>query len=176
MKLKILDIEIALMEMLDIRNNIIVPNVSWGISSEIKGEWIGGYKKHKVLHECDLISISKSNFGTEYEIKTSKADLKADLKKKHGHKHPLIKRLFYAMPESLIEYAKEILPEDVGLIEVIKMNTGYVSARVIRNSKNRSGFIEWNNSNRVKLLHLSCMCILGLKQKIKKLQGKSNGE
>jgi hypothetical protein len=164
--MKLLEMEIAVMRMLDVRNNIVVPNVSWGISAIIEGEYNCSYKRCKSLHECDILSLSKANFGTEYEIKTSKADLKADIKKKHGHDHPLIKRLFYAVPTKLVEYATEILPEDVGIVEVIKMETGDIYARVVRCSKNRPGFIAWDVSQKTKLMHLGCMRILGLKEKI----------
>ena len=39
----------------DLRQQILVPNVSWGLVS-----W----------GECDLLAVSKNGFVTEYEIKT----------------------------------------------------------------------------------------------------------
>ena len=67
-KITTLVMEIALARFINPRVNLVVPNVSWGFFN----------------HECDLISISKSGFATEYEIKVSKSDLKADKKKKQS--------------------------------------------------------------------------------------------
>ena len=62
--MKTLDIEIKMMQHLNIRQNIIVPNVSWGM-------YIGG----KIMHECDLLMLSSSGYATEIDIKVSKSDL-----------------------------------------------------------------------------------------------------
>ena len=79
-KITTLEMEIALARFINPRVNLVVPNVSWGFFN----------------HECDLISISKSGFATEYEIKVSKSDLKADKKKKHTHDDNKIKALICA--------------------------------------------------------------------------------
>ena len=68
--MKTLEMEIALMRKFDVRRNIIVPNICWGMN----------------LHECDLLSITKKGYATEIEIKVSKPDLRADRDKTHGHR------------------------------------------------------------------------------------------
>lgn len=60
-----LEMEIALMRELNIRKNIIVPNVSFGMY----------FKGYGALHECDLLCLSKSGYATEIEIKIIKSDL-----------------------------------------------------------------------------------------------------
>lgn len=99
--MKTIEMEISLAEYFSPRVNLIVPNVSWGFYS----------------HECDLLLISKSGYATEIEIKISQADLKADLKKKHGHINNKIKYLYFALPEYLESYI-EYVPEHAGIILV----------------------------------------------------------
>jgi hypothetical protein len=89
------------------------------------------------LSECDVISISKSDYIYEYEVKISKSDFKADFKKeKHklmlegvGTKERLIKEnnqvvkdtwylipnyFHFVVPENLV--TEEEIPEYAGLI------------------------------------------------------------
>ena len=63
------EIEVRVASFFNPRQNIIVPNISWGVN----------------LHECDLLIIRKSGYGIEVEIKVSKSDLIADAKKPHHH-------------------------------------------------------------------------------------------
>jgi hypothetical protein len=142
-----LDMEIILIKYFNPRVNIIVPNVSWGIAN---------------LHECDLLILSKSNYATEIEIKTSRQDLLADKNKKHGHFHNHIARLFFAVPENLVDLALIEIPKRAGLYS-IKLGHDPVK---IRNCKRNSNCVEWSNCERLKLAHLGTMRILGLKQKI----------
>lgn len=92
--------EVAITKMMDFRKNIIVPNISWGAG----------------LHECDLLVINKKGFATEVEIKVSKADLKKDFTKGHNHESIKIKYLYYAVPESLLGIALELVPAHAGII------------------------------------------------------------
>jgi hypothetical protein len=105
----ILDIEIALANYLDYRINVIVPNISWGLR----------------IHEVDLLVLTPSNYVWEIEIKTSIADLKADLKKPHGHYSNKIKRLYFAVPYNLKEQALSLIPERAGLF-IIEKNSRVV--------------------------------------------------
>lgn len=91
------------------------------------------------IGECDVLSISKSNYIYEYEIKISKSDFKADFKKdKHrlmiegkGSKERLIKEnnqmikdtwyltpnyFYFVLPIDLIKV--EDIPEYAGLIYI----------------------------------------------------------
>lgn len=152
--MKTLQMEIALMKELNVRINIIVPNVSFGMC-------LGG----KSLHECDLLSLSKSNYATEIEIKVSKSDLLKDKLKKHGHKHGHIKTLWFAVPEKLKEVALSEIPERAGLYIVKNNMKVYVVKNPIINKKAK----KWTEKERVQLLRLGAMRILTLKNNIFKL-------
>lgn len=102
--MKATQIEIAIANLFDIRNNIIVPNVSWGLD----------------LHECDVLVVRrKSGVAIEIEIKVTKADLKKDARKGHGHKSVKIRQLYFAVPEKLTEFALQTLDPGIGIIEVV---------------------------------------------------------
>ena len=69
--------------------------------------------------ECDVLSITKSGYATEYEIKISRSDFKADFKKpKHrGFEKGIggmICRFWYVVPNGMIT-ADEV-PEYAGLM------------------------------------------------------------
>lgn len=155
-----LEAEIKLMHMFGIRRNIIVPNVS---------DWSG-----LVMFEADLLILTKSNYATCIEIKVSKADLKNDLKKKHIKKlgkiingktalawyYRNLKHFYYAVPEELLEDAKNQIPSFAGLINI---NHGVVrKPKLISNKK-------WPDEMKVQLLRLGTMRILNLKHRIKEL-------
>ena len=101
MKLLTNDIEIAVVRYFNPRANLIIPNVSWGFN----------------LHECDLLIITAHNYAYEVEIKVSKPDLYRDKYKTHKHNSKRIKKLFFAIPETLLPYISEI-PERAGIITV----------------------------------------------------------
>ena len=150
-KLTTLEMEIALMQELNVRQNLIVPNVQWGLVAD--------------LHECDLLVLSKSGYATEIEIKVSKADLMKDKKKKHTHDHELIKSLYFAVPENLKAFALENIPKKAGLY-IVKKDM-YV--RCIRGAIVRRGALKWDNEQVLKLAKLGAMRILTLKRNINKL-------
>jgi len=157
--MKTIDIEIAVMKYLNIRQNLVVPNVSWGMN----------------LHECDILSLSKSGYTTEVEIKVSKQDLMKDKKKWHGHENKNIAYFFFAVPEKLKEIALEEIPERAGLLVAKKYRPesfkgGGIHIELIRHCLRNKNFVKWNEKDRCNLARLGTMRILGLKQKIRKLQ------
>lgn len=154
--IKTIEVEIAVMRWMGIRANLVVPNVSWGISD-----------KYRSLHECDIISLSRSGFATEVEIKVSKHDLLKDGDKKHGHKHNLIANLYFAVPEKLKELALEVIPERAGLLVVEKLD-GKSFAKMVRSPERNKYCIKWDTTKRYQLARLGTMRILGLKEKILK--------
>lgn len=85
-------------------NNKVFPNIH-----------LGGF-------ECDILELTKAGYLYEYEVKISKADFKADAKKKTwaGTKYELIKLgnrtnyFYYVVPEGLLSV--EDVPEFAGLI------------------------------------------------------------
>ena len=97
---------IAIARHFDTRLNIIVPNVSWGIG----------------LHECDVLVITKAGYAIEVEIKTSKADIKADLKKRHSHENKKLRSLIFAIPKNL-EHCSDLIPERAGIITIERLET-----------------------------------------------------
>ncbi|MCK5450226.1 MAG: MmcB family DNA repair protein [Candidatus Omnitrophica bacterium] len=160
-KLSALDIELAVVEFFNPRQNLIVPNVWWS------------YFKH----ECDLLVLTKSNYAYEIEIKTTLSDLKKDLLKKHGHYDHKIKRLYFAIPESLEKHIVHI-PERAGVLAV-KPRQGrtfsgekiiYTHLSVLRKAKDTSKY-KFSNEDRYNLARLGTMRVWKLKQK---LQGGKN--
>lgn len=72
-----------------VRQNLCVPNVSWGAGID---------------YEADLVVVTKAGYATEYEIKRSWTDFLADFKKKEGaHKAPWVYRFAYVVPDSIID-------------------------------------------------------------------------
>lgn len=103
LKIDCADIEVAVAKYFKPRIHLIVTNIRDGL----------------FIHECDVLVLNGSNYAVEVEIKISKADIKKDLKKKHGHNSNKIRRLFFAIPENL--YTEEIIamiPERAGIFVV----------------------------------------------------------
>ncbi|RXZ68967.1 hypothetical protein EPT53_08110 [Fusobacterium necrophorum] len=94
------EIELALFYYCFKKNKAILPRVQRG---------------YIVNHECDMLLCSKNNYLTEIEIKVSIADIKADLKKKHGHNDNRLKKVIFCIPEEILEKAEEIIPKKFGI-------------------------------------------------------------
>lgn len=142
--------ELAVVDLIGYRRHTVVPNVSWGLG---------------LNHECDMLVLDDSNRLTEIEIKISKSDLKADLKKWHQHNSKIITRLVFAIPYSLIDEVMTLLPPNVGIITVEwNQYSGKYEARWYRMSKHRKAIQEVSNEKIRKLLELGCMRIWSLKR------------
>ncbi len=87
------DIEKMLADYYGPRQNLIVPNVAWGF-------W---------EHEADLVVVTASGYLTEIEIKRSWTDFLADFQKECYHDDPRIDKLYYAVPECMLEPCKKYL-------------------------------------------------------------------
>lgn len=98
MKITAKQVELAIIDRFNLRENLFVPNVSWGMFK----------------YECDLIMMSKSGYLTEFEIKVSASDLKKDREKIHGHINDKIRYLYFVFPEKLLKY-EEYVPERAGI-------------------------------------------------------------
>jgi len=122
------------------RSNVVSKNIEASLSMHLYEKQHSPITTHFTgygLSECDVISISKSNYIYEYEVKISKSDFKADFKKeKHklmlegiGVKERLIKEnnnmvrdiwyltpnyFYFVVPENLIPI--EDIPQYAGLI------------------------------------------------------------
>lgn len=152
--MKSLDIEIAVMEYLGTRANLIVPNISYGLD----------------LHECDILSLARSGYATEVEIKVSKHDLLKDKEKWHGHHDNKIAEFFFAVPELLEEIALANIPERAGLLIIEKYYDGDVGVKLIKPCQRNENAVKWSDKERCKLARLGAMRILKLKEKIRNLQ------
>ena len=150
-KLKTLDIEIAIMRHYGVRQNIIVPNVSWSF----------------LPYEADLVVLTGSSYATEIEIKISKTDLKKDKEKNHNHDSNYFKYLYFAVPQKLAEFALTEIPEKAGLYEIID-NGARLLVRQIKPPKLNKHHKKWTHDEKSKLAEIGCMRILGLKEKLAK--------
>ena len=103
MPLLCLDIEIAVAKHFGYRQHLIVPNITWGLG---------------FTHELDLLIMTRSGYVTEIEIKTSRADLKRDLLKRHQHRSQRIQRHFLAVPKALTASALEFFQPPWGILSV----------------------------------------------------------
>lgn len=87
-QLTVKDIQMALRDaMFDQRNDLVCPNVSWGL----------------LPYEADLLGINKSGQCTEIEIKRSFEDFKKDFEKHHKHDAQQITYFYYAVPVSIVD-------------------------------------------------------------------------
>ena len=82
------------------RQDIMIPNLSWGLLN----------------HEADFVTITKSGYLTEVEIKRSFADLKADFKKDIFHNDERVYNFMYCLPLSIREKALQLFHENYGKI------------------------------------------------------------
>lgn len=155
-----LQMEIALMQYFGIQKHLIVPNITTmsGLTS----------------FETDLVVLTKAGYCTGVEIKISKGDLKADLKKKQwkdldkvwngitGFEYyfKIFKKFYYAVPIELKEDALNQIPSWCGLLYVKKF-------KVVEERTPKILFLnKWSEKKRYELARLGTMRILGLKSKI----------
>ena len=148
MKLHAGHIEVAVARLFNPRVHLIVPNVSWG--------W-------DLRHEADMIVVTQANKVTEVEIKVSLSDLKADFKKRNGHKSLKIGRLYYAFPVEMLEKALPLIPAECGIITV-RQTTGDPVANFYRIVKYNKLIKPITELQRLKLAELGCMRIWSLKE------------
>jgi len=151
------EMEVSIAKMFGIRQHIIVPNLSWGLTG---------------MHECDLFLIKKSGVGVEVEIKRSKSDFLADFKKGHDHKdrYNRITEFYYAFPQDLVDKCIDLVPPDAGIITceryVNYKKEVQISAHIKRQPKRIKGARKLTEEEQLKIARLGCMRIWSLKEKI----------
>lgn len=77
---------------------------------------------------CDLVQISRAGYATEFEIKISRADWKADADKQKWMKpRPHIARFFYCVPEHLLppDTVLDFVLPDAGILVCGGDGVGY---------------------------------------------------
>lgn len=163
------------------RRNIVVPNVSWGLLS----------------YEADLVSLSKSGYLTEVEIKRSWEDFQKDFKKDHKHDDPRVAYFYYCVPKSIacrvlhtlyvvepsennfrkykITGIKDGVPANVGLISYDNHDwqgneCDWIGIDFVTMAGRRKWARKLTDQEQLKLAHLGCMRLWDLKKKIAKLQ------
>ncbi len=145
------EMEVALSSYFDYRMNLIVPNVHWGMN----------------MHECDLLMVSKAGYCTEIEIKVTRADLKKDAEKRHGHWSNRIKYLYFAIP-TYLESCIEFVPERAGIVTVrpdTDPEDWTPRCRIIRKpTPNKAQ--KMSDADRYKVARLGALRIWGLKRKL----------
>ena len=115
------EILLALSYRHDLRTQILVPNVSWGLVS-----W----------GECDLLAVSEAGYVTEYEIKLTLADFKREWKKKRWISksgtpddnyyyrafRKMVKFYYIVVPEKVSDKVEPLIPEHIGagLISIVE--------------------------------------------------------
>lgn len=154
----LIEMETSIMKLFGIRENIIVPNISWGFDG---------------IHEIDLFVLRKSGLAIEIEIKRTISDLKADFKKKHNHESSRITKLYYAIPKELLEKSISLIPEDAGIIVCYRLNDderNIARASIHREAKIRKNSRKLTSEEQFKIARLGCMRIFNLKNNIIKLQ------
>lgn len=139
------EIELAIAKYINIRANIIVPNIHWGL----------------LPYEVDLLVLSSKGYATEIEIKVSVSDLKADKLKKHDHSSHLIKRLFFAMPLKMQDHIKHV-PSKAGILFVDE--SGRV--REHRKAKLNTAARKLTEKEIYQVLRLGNMRTWGLRKKL----------
>ena len=145
------EMEVLLARHFNFRQNIIVPNVSWGLFFR---------------HELDLLIITKARYGYEVEIKVSKQDLVRDKEKLHEHESKRIKGLWFAIPESLLKY-QEHIPERAGIIAVSENRSESLWLRCNRvRSPQVMNKYKFTDSEVMELTRLGTMRIWNLKETI----------
>lgn len=133
-----------------IRQNLIVPNISWGLG----------------VHECDVLVVRPSGIAIEVEIKRSRADLLADFKKGHGHKSKKIGQLYYAIPSCLYESCADLIPEHAGILELWKHEQRGWWYCTVRKEAPKNGNRKLTEKEILKVARLGTMRIWSLKRKV----------
>ncbi len=149
-KITTAEMECVVARFLNIRSNLIVPNVHWGMD----------------LHECDLLLVTKAVYAWEIEIKVTKADLKKDAEKRHGHRSERIKHLYFAIP-TYLEDSIEYIPERAGIITVApKSEKLWTRCKIIRKPETNKAAQPFSDCERYKVARLGALRIWKLKDKL----------
>ena len=170
LKVKTIDIELAIMREFEYNQNYIIPNIT--------------NQMNILKFETDMLVVSKSGYATGFEIKVSKSDLKNDLKKdqilnidkifksKSGIEfyYGKFKYFYYAVPTELQEIALKLIPEFCGLYTLEKTNKKFIFKEVKKPTKLHN--YKWNDSEIFEILRLGTMRIYGLKNNISQLKNR----
>lgn len=153
------EVELAVVNYFNARQNLIVPNVSWGFMG--------------LHYEADLVVLRKSGYAIEIEIKVSRADLIKDKEKKHTHDCKKFKELYFAIPKKLLKDIEHI-PEKAGILVCEKIeyeNKFYYRAKLERRAVS-NGAERLELKDKYELARLGTLRIWNLKRKILEMRAK----
>jgi hypothetical protein len=133
------------------------------------------------VHECDLFVLTPAGWAWEVEIKVTKADLKNDAKKWHGHNNRKIKFLYFALPDYLRDFT-DLVPERAGIIIVDSAEPAvdkyngrtYIWPRLchtIRKPRANKEATKLSDFERYKVARLGALRIWRLKEKLSEKDG-----
>lgn len=110
-------------------------HLDWKVNKLIPEANIPYCKKVYSSYRADYISISGSGYATEYEVKVSMSDWKADLKKgKWGNMPGWISKFIYVVPEHL--GVPDWVPEEAGIWHICRRGeTQQLYIKVVRAPK-----------------------------------------
>jgi hypothetical protein len=148
-------IELVVAKHFNFRQNIIVPNVSWGMG---------------LKYEADVVVLRPSGYAVEIEIKTTGSDIRADLKKRHNHNSQLFRELWFAVPDALAQHPS--IPAKAGIL-VVRSDRGLYYVETLRRGKLNKFAVHWTPAQRDTLLRLAHMRIWTLKTHILDAQYRS---
>lgn len=101
--------------MFNVRYDVIIPNLSWGLLN----------------HEADLAIVNKTGYLTEIEIKRSLADLRADFKKDVYHCDERVYQFYYCLPLAIKDKAFEVFDQHQDKIMQMLGSTTYYHPAII---------------------------------------------
>lgn len=136
-------IEVAVARHLDWRQNLIVPNVFWGLPG--------------LHYEADMVVVRSSGWAWEIEIKVRAADIVADGKKRHHHDSWWFQQLWFAVPSELS--AHPAIPAQAGILAVAADRTVTAVRAARRNEHAR----KFSPADQYRLAVLGTMRIWSLK-------------
>lgn len=153
------EVELAVVNYFNARQNLIVPNVSWGFMG--------------LHYEADLVVVRKSGYAIEVEIKVSRADLIKDKEKNHKHDCKKFKELYFAIPKKLLKDIERI-PAKAGILVCEKIeyeSKFYYRAKLERRAVSNGAEIL-GLKDKYELARLGTLRIWNLKRKISEMQVK----
>lgn len=139
------EIEIALSGHINFRQNLIVPNVSYGM----------------LPYEADLVIVRPSGYAVEVEIKVSASDIRADLKKRHHHESRYFRELWFAVPLALAGHPD--IPERAGIYAVTIDTWGCYRVKAVRRGHRNPLAKRRTTEDLLRVAHLGCMRVWSLK-------------
>jgi len=161
-------LQVAIMNLFDVRESIIVTNVSKQMAL--------------VPFETDVLVLRKNGYAYGFEIKTSLSDLKADFKKAQ-HKSVYVnefgnivglqkyfgkfRKFYFAVPYNLKDAALELLPNHIGLY-VLYLGDNEENVFKLEKEGSVISNYNWTDSEKFELARLGTMRIKGLLQKLAK--------